>query len=348
LDQRVRAVTFQARGEVRVDERPEPELTSPDEAIVTVEASGVCGSDLHIYHGRIEIEPGFTIGHEFVGTVIAVGDSVTRVEIGDRVLGCYCSACGECFYCLRGDFHKCDHGRVFGHGKALGSLQGAQADVVLVPNADLTLRRIPAGLSHDNALFAGDVMGTGYHAVVETGVTTGETVAVLGLGPVGLCAVQAAVAAGAETVIAIDSVEERLNMARSFGALPVHLTEEDPRAVAKRVSDGRGVDAAIDAVGHPDALELACRLTRKAGTVSATGVYAERIEVHMGIVWIKALTLKTGHANVIKHVDPVLRAMVDGKLDPSPLVTHRMRLEQAPEAYETYDRREALKIVLTP
>jgi 2-desacetyl-2-hydroxyethyl bacteriochlorophyllide A dehydrogenase len=344
----MRAVTFQAPGEVRLDERPEPELTAADDAVVRVEATGVCGSDLHIYHGRVAIEPGFTIGHEFVGTVVAAGDEVSRVREGDRVLGTYCTACGECFFCRRGDFHKCDHGRVFGHGKTLGSLQGAQADMLLVPNADLTLRPVPDGLSDDVALFAGDVMGTGYHAVAETEVGAGDSVAVLGLGPVGLCAVQAARAAGAESVIAIDTVPERLEMARSFGALPVHLTEEDPRAAAKQVSEGRGVDAAIDAVGHPDALELACRLTRKAGTVSATGVYAERIEVHMGIVWIKALTLKTGHANVIKHVDPVLEALVDGSLDPSPLVTHHMSLDEAPEAYEIYDRREALKIVLKP
>jgi 2-desacetyl-2-hydroxyethyl bacteriochlorophyllide A dehydrogenase len=344
----MRAVTFQAPGEVRVDEKPDPEIGSADEAIVRVEASGVCGSDLHIYHGRVAIEPGFTIGHEYVGTVVAVGDDVTRVREGDRVLGAYGTACGECFFCRRQAFHKCDRARVFGHGKTLGSLQGAQADLVLVPNADLTLRPVPNGLSDDVALFAGDVMGTGYHAVVETGVGDGDSVAVLGLGPVGLCAVQAAFAAGAENVIAIDTVADRLEMARSFGARPVHLTEADPRAAAKEVSDGRGVDAAIDAVGHPDALELACRLARKAGTVSATGVYAERIEVHMGIVWIKALTLKTGHANVIKHLDPVLDAIVDGRLDPAPLVTHHMKLDDAPEAYEVYDRREALKIVLTP
>jgi 2-desacetyl-2-hydroxyethyl bacteriochlorophyllide A dehydrogenase len=344
----MRAVTFQAPGEVRVEERPDPELAEPGDAIVRVEASGVCGSDLHIYHGRVAIEPGFTIGHEYVGTVVAAGEEVTRVAEGDRVLGTYGTACGECFFCRRGDFHKCDHGRVFGHGATLGSLQGAQAELVLVPNADLTLRRVPDGLSDEVALFAGDVMGTAYHAVAETGVGEGDSVAVLGLGPVGLCAVQAARAAGAESMVAIDTVAERLEMARSFGAEPVHLTEEDPRAAAKRVSEGRGVDAAIDAVGHPDALELACRLARKAGTVSATGVYAERIEVHMGIVWIKALTLKTGHANVIKHLDPVLEALVSGRLDPAPLVTHHMPLDDAPEAYEVYDRREALKIVLTP
>jgi threonine dehydrogenase-like Zn-dependent dehydrogenase len=315
---------------------------------VRVEATGVCGSDLHIYHGRVVIEPGFTLGHEFVGTVVAAGDGVSQVAGGDRVLGCYCSACGNCFFCRRGDFHKCDEGRVFGHGKTLGSLQGAQAELVLVPHANLTLRRVPAGMSDDAALFAGDVMGTGWHAVDQAGIRPGDSAAVLGLGPVGLCAVQAARAAGAATVIGIDSVEDRLRIAQGLGARPVHLTDEDPRACVKDATGGRGVDAAVDAVGHPDALELACRITRKAGTVAAIGVYAERVQVHMGIVWIKALTLKTGHANVIGHVDRVLAMMAGGLLDPAPFVSHHMRLTDAPEAYDVYDRREALKVVMTP
>ena len=313
-----------------------------------IEATGVCGSDLHIYHGRVQIEPGFTIGHEFVGTVVAAGDAVTEVSEGDRVLGCYCTACGNCFFCRRGDFHKCDEGRVFGHGATLGSLQGAQAEQALVPNANLTLRRVPEGMSDDVALFAGDVMGTGYHAIDQADMKPGDTVAVLGLGPVGLCAVQVARAAGAAHVLAIDSVPDRLAVAESLGAQPVHLTEDDPRAAVKAATEGRGVDVAVDAVGHPDALDLACRLARKAGTVSAIGVYAERIEVHMGIVWIKALTLNTGHANVIGHVDRVLAMMAAGVLDPTPLVTHHMKLADAAEAYAIYDRREALKIVLTP
>jgi alcohol dehydrogenase len=344
----MRAVTFQAPGEVRVDERPEPELSSPDEAIVRIEASGICGSDLHIYHGRVAIEPGFTIGHEFVGTVLAAGDDVTRVKTGDRVLGCYHSACGTCFFCLRGAYHKCDQMRVFGHGKALGSLPGTQADQAAVPMANMTLRTVPDGVSDDVALFAGDVMGTGYHAVEQAEVRPGDSVAVLGLGPVGLCAVQVALAAGAGPVFAIDSVEDRLNVARSFGAIPVHLSEQNPRDEIRKLTEGRGVDASIDAVGHPAALDSAIRLARKAGIVVAIGVYAERCEVHMGLVWIKAITLKSGHANVIGHVDRVLGLLASGTVDPTPLVTHHMPLEDAAEAYAVYDRREALKIVLSP
>jgi 2-desacetyl-2-hydroxyethyl bacteriochlorophyllide A dehydrogenase len=344
----MRAVTYQAPGEVRVDEKPEPEVGSPDEAVIRVEATGVCGSDLHIYHGRVEIEPGFTIGHEYVGTVLATGDDVSSVTEGDRVLGTFLTACGECFFCRRGVFQQCDRGGVFGHGAALGSLQGAQADQLLVPGADITLRKVPEGLTDDVALFAGDVMGTGYHSVDALGLEPGSSAAVLGLGPVGLCAVQAAKAGGADRVIAIDTVEERLKMAESFGAIPLHLTEDDVRARVKEETEGRGVDGTVDAVGHPDALDMACRLTRKAGTVSATGVYAEPIQLHMGIVWIKGLTLKTGQANVIAHVDPVLERLESGELDPTPLVTHHMKLDDAPEAYQVYDRHEALKIVLTP
>ena len=344
----MRAVTFQAPHEVRVDQRPEPELQSRGDAIVAVAASGICGSDLHIYHGRVKVAPGFTIGHEFVGTVTAAGDDVTRVAVGDRVLGCYHSACGTCFFCMRSVYHKCDHARVFGHGAALGDLPGTQAEQTLVPMANLTLRRVPDSVPDDVALFAGDVMGTGYHAVSESGARPGDSVAVLGLGPVGLCAVQVALAAGAGPVIAIDTVPQRLEMARRFGAVAVHLTEENPRDVARSLTEGRGVDAAIDAVGHPDALDLALRLARKAGTVVAIGVYAEPCQVHMGLVWIKALTLKTGHANVIGHVDRVLGMLAGGTLDPTPLVTNHLALDDAAEAYALYDRREALKIVLTP
>jgi alcohol dehydrogenase len=344
----MRAVTIQGPKLVRVDERPEPELQARDDAIVRVEASGICGSDLHIYHVRVKIEPGFTIGHEYVGTVIAAGEDVTRVSVGDRVLGCFQAACGTCFFCLRGAFHKCDRARVFGHGELLGDLQGTQADQALVPMANLTLRRVPEGVSDDVALFAGDVMGTGYHAVYESGVRPGDSVAVLGLGPVGLCAVQVAIAAGAAPVYAIDSVDARLEVARQFGAVPVHLTEQRPRDEIRAGTEKRGVDVAIDAVGHPDALDMAVRLTRKAGRVFAIGVYAEPCQVHMGLVWIKALTLGTGHANVIAHVDRVLGMLAAGTLDPTPLISAHMSLEDAPEAYALYDRREALKIVLTP
>jgi len=344
----MRAVTFQAPGVVSVEERPEPELLDPTDAIVRIEATGVCGSDLHIYHGRVQIEPGFTIGHEYVGTVLAAGDGVTRVAPGDRVLGCFQTACGSCWFCRRGLFHRCLNSRTFGHGATLGSLQGTQAEMALIPNADLVLRKVPEGMSSEVALFAGDVMGTGFHAVKDSGMRLGDVVAVLGLGPVGLCATQVALAAGASKVFAIDTVADRLGMARAFGAEPVHLTEQDPKAEIAAATEGRGADVTIDAVGDPRALETAIRLTRACGSVQCIGVYAERTEVHMGLLWLKAITMRGGQANVIAHVDPVLAMLASGRVDPSPLVTRHMALDDAAEAYAVYDRREALKIILTP
>jgi alcohol dehydrogenase len=344
----MRAVTFQAPGVVNVEDRPEPELLDAGDAIVRVEATGVCGSDLHIYHGRVQVEAGFTIGHEYVGTVLAAGEAVTRVAPGDRVLGCFQTACGHCWFCRRGLFHRCVSSRTFGHGATLGSLQGTQAEMALIPNADLVLRKVPEGMSADVALFAGDVMGTGFHAVQDSRMQLGDVVAVLGLGPVGLCAAQVALAAGAARVFAIDTVAERLDVARAFGAEPVHLTEEDPKAAIAAATEGRGADVSIDAVGDPRALETAIRLTRACGSVQCIGVYAERTEVHMGLLWLKAITLRGGQANVLAHVDPVLAMLAAGRIDPSPLVTRHMALEDAAEAYAVFDRREALKIILTP
>ncbi len=344
----MRAVTFQAANEVRVEEKPDPEVSAADEALIRVEASGICGSDLHIYHGRVPVEQGFTIGHEYVGTVLEAGDAVDRVAVGDRVLGCFHTACATCVACLRGDYHRCEQGQTFGHGSKLGDLQGAQAELLLVPRANLTLRRVPEGMSDEAALFAGDVMGTGYHAVAHAGMRSGDTVAVLGLGPVGLCAVQAAFAGGAVKVFAVDSVGARLEMAASFGATPIHLTEEEPKKAVRAATDGRGVDVVVDAVGDPAPLAMAISLCRDAGTVSGIGAYAGKGEVPLGLAWLKGLQLRLGLANVIAHVDRVLGLIEAGRLDPSPLVTHHMKLDDAAEAYEIYDNREALKIVLTP
>jgi len=342
------AVTFQAPGEVAVEQVAEPALRAPDDAIVRVDASGICGSDLHIYHGRVPVEQGFTIGHEFVGTVLDASPDVERVSVGDRVLGCFHTACATCAACLRSDYHRCRNGQTFGHGSKLGDLQGAQAELLIVPRANLTLRRVPEGMSDEAALFAGDVMGTGYHAVAHAGMRAGDTVAVLGLGPVGLCAVQAALAGGAVEVFAIDSVGARLEMAASFGATPVHLTEEEPKKVVRAATGGRGVDVVVDAVGDPAPLAMAISLCRDAGTVSGIGAYAGKGEVPLGLAWLKGLQLRLGLANVIAHVDRVLALIEAGKLDPAPLVTHHMKLDDAAEAYEIYDNREALKIVLTP
>src|SRR5256885_3967096 len=163
------AVTYQGPGHIELEERPDPEPMAPDDAVVRVDASGICGSDLHLYHGRIKIEPGFTLGHEYVGTVVATGDAVTGVSVGDRVLGTFHTACGTCFFCRKGVYQKCDEARVFGHGKTLGSLQGTQAQLALVPRANMTLRRVPEGLPGPAPPVARDRMGPGSSAPLAAG-----------------------------------------------------------------------------------------------------------------------------------------------------------------------------------
>ncbi len=265
------------------------------------------------------------------------------------MLGCFHTACGECWFCRRALFHRCVHSRTFGHGATLGSLQGTQAEMALVPNADLVLRKVPEGMSSEVALFAGDVMGTGFHAVAASGMRPGDVVAVLGLGPVGLCAVQVGARVRAPPRCS-RSTPCPSGWSWPPPSAPRRSTSPSrtrkPRSRA--ATEGRGVDVAIDAVGDPRALEMAIRLTRPCGSVQCIGVYAERAEVHMGLLWLKAITLRGGQANVIAHVDPVLAMLSAGVLDPSPLVTRHMALDDAPEAYAVYDRREALKIILTP
>ena len=328
---------------------PIPRSASPDEALVRVEASGICGSDLHIFHGRVPVEVGFTIGHEFVGTVLAAGDEVERVAEGDRVLGCFHTACGTCRACLRGDYNRCERGRIFGHGSKLGDLQGAQAELLLVPRADLTLRRVPEGVSDEVALFAGDVMGTGFHSIEHAGTRPGDTVAVLGLGPVGLCAVQAARGRRGRRRSSRSTRWRRGSRWRPSSA-PCRSTS--PR----RTRNGRcgprpraaGSTSSSTRSATPARWRWRSAWPATPAPCRGSAPTPARARSRSGLAWLKGLTLRLGLANVIAHVDRVLALIEAGKLDPAPLVTHRMKLDEAAEAYRLYDNREALKIVLTP
>ncbi len=276
----------------------------------------MCGSDLHIYHGRVQIEPGFTIGHEYVGEVVAAGPAVKRVAVGDRVLGCFQTACGRCFFCLRGLYHRCEQSRTFGHGATLGSLQGTQADMALIPHADLVLRRVPEGMSDEVALFAGDVMGTGFHAVDASGMRPGDLVAVLGLGPVGLCAVQARAPPARRTCTRSTPCQRASPWPSPSARRRCTPEHDDVRAIVRAGSEGRGVDVSIDAVGDARVLESAIRLTRNCGAVQCIGVYAERAEVHMGLLWLKALTLRGRARERARSRRPRARDALGGRARP--------------------------------
>src|SRR6185312_16165539 len=219
----MQAVTFYGPRDVRVEEVPRPEIEEQGDVLLRVDRAAICGTDLHPYNGRMEIEDGFVLGHEYLGTIEAKGDGVSQFEEGDRVVGSFFVACGKCWFCRRGVPMKCMMIRVFGLGMVFGDLSGAQSEYMRVPEADLTLRKMPdTGVDDDDILFVGDIPTTGYDAIRKAGMQPGDVVAVVGAGPVGLCTVMAARALGAGRVVALDMVAERLKLAEDLGAIAVN------------------------------------------------------------------------------------------------------------------------------
>jgi len=349
----MQAVVFHGPEDVRVEEVPRPEIEEPDDVLLRVDHAAICGTDLHPYHGRLEMEEGFVLGHEYIGTIEAKGAGVTQFEEGERAVGSFFVACGNCWFCRRGEFMKCVMLRVFGMGMVMGDLPGAQAQYVRVPEADLTLRKIPerdgAPSSDEDMLFVGDILTTGYDAVRKTDMRPGDFVAVIGCGPVGLCTIMAAQALGAGTVVAVDMVPERLKLAESLGAVTVNPKEGDPADLVLDSTEWRGADLVVDAVGHHSALTAAFPLVRMGGKISLAGMYVEdSAEIPIGDLWLKNITLMSGAANIQAHMDEVIELIRHGRLDPSVIISHRLPLSEAAKGYELFDQKEALKVVLDP
>jgi 2-desacetyl-2-hydroxyethyl bacteriochlorophyllide A dehydrogenase len=350
MPEMMRAVVLRAPYRVEVTEVPKPHITEPSDILVRVERTAICGTDLHPYEGRLEIEPDVILGHEFLGTVEEVGDAVTQITEGDRVVSSCVVSCGACYQCRRHQPGNCAGSRIFGLGLALGDLAGGQAEYVVVPNADLTARIIPVSgsASDDDILFAGDIMTTGYEAVVRA-MRPGDTVAIVGAGPVGLCAAMAAAAIGAVQVIVIDKVEARLKEAANHGALTVNAAEVDATDAVMDLTDWRGADVVIDAVGHESALISAISLVRAGGILSIPGVYTEEaITLPFGELYLKGVTVHMGVSHITEFMDEVITLSSAGRLRPSAMISHRMGLSEAVEAYRLFEAREATKIVLDP
>jgi threonine dehydrogenase-like Zn-dependent dehydrogenase len=347
----MKAVAFYGPGDVRVEEVPKPTVEDANDVLLRVDRAAICGTDLHPYHGRLELEEGFVLGHEYMGTIEAKGDGVTEFEEGDRAVGSFFVCCGKCWFCRRGAFMKCIAIRVFGMGMAMGDLPGAQAEYVRVPEADLTLRKIPGNgeLHEEDVLFVGDILTTGYDAVRKAGIQPGDLVAVVGCGPVGLCTVMSARALGAGRVVAIDMVPERLKLAATLGAITVNPSDTDPEDVVRDLTDWRGADVVVDAVGHESALAATFPLVRMGGTISLPGMYLEdQASVPIGDMWLKNITIMSGVANVQGHMDELLELIRDRRIDPTVIISHRLALSEAPKGYEMFDQKEALKVVLDP
>jgi alcohol dehydrogenase len=343
----MKAVVLRAPGDVGIEEVGDPQILDAGDAVVRVTATAICGADLFPYHGLTPgFENGTILGHEFAGEVVAVGPAVRGLRTGQRVVNASMISCGTCPSCGAGRVTQCDGRALFGYSGVYPRLDGGQAELVRVPRADRALRRLPDEVSDEAAVFLADILPTGYGAVARAGVSAGDAVAVVGCGPVGLMAILCAVHVGAN-VIAVDGIDARRALAEKLGARAV-----DVAAAADAVSEatgGLGADVVIEAAGVPAALDSSLRLARGRGTVSVVGAHFEPdYPLDNALMFERELTLRFSIGDPTADAGRLLDLVADGTLDPAQVITHRMPLADAGEAYRLFDGREATKVVLEP
>ena len=346
----MRAMVYRGAGQRTFTEMPDPQITDDADVIVRVDATTICGTDLHILAGDVpSVRPGRILGHEAVGTVEDVGSAVHTMGPGDRVLVSCISICGACRYCREGHYGLCRGGGgwVLGH-----TFDGTQAEYVRVPFADTSTYRLPDGVGDEDALMLADILPTGYEVgVLKAGVSPGDVVAVVGTGPVGLAAIMAARLFSPSHVIAIDHAELRLDAAKQFGAdIIVNNAVADPLAVVRAVTDGLGADVAIEAVGKPETFELAVSLARPGARIANIGVHGKPAALHLEDQWIRDITVTTGLVDTYS-TPTLLRLVASGQLEASKLITHRFGFDDFDEAYEVLSHAGesgALKVLLSP
>lgn len=347
----MRAVTYHAPFDVRVERSPDPGLLAPTDALVRVTLAAICGSDLHVWHGRERgLDAGTVMGHEFLGTILEVGREVTGLRRGDRVVSPFTTSCGICFYCIHDLPARCERGQLFGWVERGVGLHGGQAEMVRVPLADSTLVRLPEDLAPEAGLVLGDVLATGYHCATLARVGPGTIAAVVGCGPVGLMAVLAARELGAARVFAIDSVPERLALAARMGGEPLPLGD-GTRETLLEATARRGADAVLEAVGTAAAAALAFGLVRPGGAIGAVGVHHEAaFPFSPGQAYDKNLTVSIGRCPARHYMDRLIPVAQRREAELGMLFTHRIGLDGAPAAYRTFDGKAdgCIKVALLP
>jgi threonine dehydrogenase-like Zn-dependent dehydrogenase len=391
----MKAVCWFGSKDVRVQDVPDPRLINPHDAIVEITSTAICGSDLHLYDGYIPtMKRGDILGHEFMGKVVDVGNEVKTLKTGDRIVVPFTIACGHCYYCSHQQASLCDNanpnawmaekiygyapGAYYGYSHMMGGYAGGQAQYVRVPFADFGPIKIPDELDDEQVLFLSDILPTGYQAALNCEIEPGDVVAVWGCGPVGQFAIQSALLLGAERVIAIDRLPERLNLVHEHNngrSYTIDYSSEDVSERVRELTGGRGADACIDAVGmeahgfgavgaydkikqgmmlqtdRPTALREAIMACAKGGTVSIPGVYGGVVDKFpLGAAFNKGLTFKMGQTHVQTHMPTLLKLIERGDLDPSFIISHRLPLADAPQAYRMFrDKQDAcVKVVLSP
>ena len=389
----MKALVWHGKQDIRCDTIPDPEIEDPTDAIIKVTSCAICGSDLHLFHNLIPaMMPGDVVGHEMMGEVVEVGSETRKLSKGDRIVIPFTINCDECDQCLRGNFSLCERSnrnkdlgdKVFGHSTAglfgythlTGGYQGGQAEYLRVPYADGTHIKVPDGMTDEQALFLGDIFPTGWQAAVQCDIQPTDTVAIWGAGPVGQMAIRSAILLGANQVIAIDRLPERLSMAEAAGATTINFDDE---SVIERLNDltgGKGPEKCVDAVGmeahatsHVDALYDRVKqatmmesdrphvlremiyVCRPGGVLSVPGVYGGLIDkVPFGMVMNKALTIRTGQTHVRRWTDDLTRRIEEGQIDPSFVITDTVPLDEGPGMYRVFEQKQdsCIKVVLKP
>ncbi|MGE5651368.1 zinc-dependent alcohol dehydrogenase [Noviherbaspirillum sp. UKPF54] len=389
----MKATCWMGKHDIRVQDVPDPHIINPRDAIVKVTSTAICGSDLHLYNGFVPtMEKGDILGHEFMGEIVELGAEVKNLSIGDRVVVPFPIACGHCFFCEEQLYSVCENSNpnawmaekmwghspagIFGYSHLTGGYAGGQAEYVRVPYADVGPLKIPAGLSDEQVLFLSDILPTGFQAAEACEIKPGSVVAVWGCGPVGQFAIQSAYLLGAERVIAIDRLPERLRMAREVSkAETIDYEEANVLDALKQMTGGRGPDACIDAVGmeahgmgmigvydrvkqvmkmetdRPLALREVLMACRNGGVVSVPGVYGGFLDkIPFGSVMNRSLTIKTGQTHVQRYMKPLLERIEEGAIDPSFVITHRLPLQDAAYGYDIFcnKQNDCVKVVLKP
>jgi threonine dehydrogenase-like Zn-dependent dehydrogenase len=390
----MKANCWHGKADVRVEDKDDPTIVDPGDAIIRVTLTAICGSDIHLYDGVIPtMQSGDILGHEFMGEVVEIGPAVRSLRIGDRAVVSFPISCGACFFCERDLFSLCERSNpnaamaaklwghspagLFGYSHLLGGYAGGQAEYVRVPFADIGALKVPESLSDEQVLFLSDIFPTGFMAAENCSISKGETVAVWGCGPVGQFAIKSAFMLGAGRVIAIDRFPERLRMAsQSGGVETIDYSQVDNISEAlAEMTQGRGPDACIDAVGmeahapgiegaydrakqilklesdRPAVLRDVIMSCRNGGTVSVAGVYGGFVDKFpMGSLMNRGLTVKSGQTHVQHYNRPLLQRIVDGEIDPSFVITHRLTLDDAPAGFKMFRDKEdeCIKVVLRP
>lgn len=389
----MKALEWYGTHDVRIETAPEPAILNPRDAIIRITLTAICGSDLHLYDGYIPTtEKGDILGHEFMGEVVELGTDVRNLKKGDRVVVPFPISCGTCYHCKRQEYALCDNSNpnaemarkfwghspagIYGYSHMLGGYPGGQAEYVRVPYADVGPIKVPDHLSDEQVIFLSDIFPTGYQAAEYCDIQPEDTVAVWGCGPVGQFAIQSCRLLGARRIIAIDRFEERLLMAKKHGfAEVINYEETDVLSALNEMTDGRGPDKCIDAVGmeahgtgliglydkakqsvrlqtdRPTVLREAIQACRKGGVISIPGVYGGLLDkINLGAAFQKGLTFRMGQTHVQKYMPRLLDHIVKREIDPSFVITHRLKLDDGPHAYTLFkDKQErCIKVVMKP